>query len=457
MFFKRMFIVGCGAILTLLFFWVALAAVYSIPTSWIVGQVEESKAILKEESRYPPQYAAQQYGMVYDNFTVYIMLNLAIQPTQDPFADALASKRYYDADFDAALQCAIDGKSNATYSRYWHGYLIFLRPMLIFFNITQIRFICQLVFLIAMSTLIAWLALSKRRSGAVAGVLLALSFLSLGAAQATETLPIFPSFLLAMLGCGGAIYVSSQKMHQDSGEGLFTEGFVLFCFFGVLGSLTVFFDFLDNPVVVLCTPLSLYIFCERESFSARRALRVVALSILGWFAGYGLLWLGKWILASTVLGESAFEEAFNQAAFRSGMSEAGAEVGGPVKAIRENVLKLGFMRYALILVAVLALLCVIKEMISVSIVEKGGKNQKIALCCALVSLLLVSTLPYVWYIALSNHSIVHTMIAHRTQIGALFPWLLIIGLVLRRGIGKDHRETCEKNRLNTAQQEVCGG
>lgn len=409
---------------------------------------EESEIILREETLNPTQNAAHIYGEHYDNYTTYHMLNLAVQSSSSPFVDALASKNYYDEDFGQALKHAIAGESNGSYPRYWHGYLVFLRPLLVLFNVTQIRLLLQVVFFSMMAFVIARLALAKGSSGAMAGVLLMVSFAALGAAQAAETLPIAPSFLLSIFGCICVLRLSSMRLGIT--EKKFSERFTLFCLFGIMGALTVFFDFLDNPILTLCVPLSLYLFCEKSNLTLKRVLCVLCFSMLGWCLGYGLLWIAKWLLAGVVTGHAVLENALGQAAFRSGVTAAGAETGGAIRAIWENIKSLGFMKYAYALTGFLAVACVALAMMlrmssSKRIVVRGSTLG------TLIGLLAVSALPYLWYATLSNHSIVHaSLMAYRTQIGSLFPWLLIIGMVVVcfRGAGRRVKEP-EKLMMKT--------
>lgn len=447
LFLKRLAIGGGGVVSLLLIFWLALAISYTIPSSLISGHAEESRAILLEESLYSHQNAALLYGMHYDNYTTYHMINLAVQPSETPLTDALKSKNYWDDNFDVALGHAIGGESNHSYPRYWHGYLVFLRPLLVFFNIVQIRLICQAAFFIVLAITVARLSLEEGAVGAMVGVLLSASFVTLGAAQAAETLPVFPSFLLSILGCLCVLRFSRSGSRSGKNKVL-SRGFALFCLFGVLGALTVYVDFLDNPILTLCVPLAIFLFCERGVLSPRKALGILVLASLGWCMGYGLLWLGKWILASIVTGQPVLENAFSQAALRSGLSEDGAESGIALKAIRENVRYLGFMKYAYAATGIAAVACAAMLVVECRRRSGGAPRQLSSLACAVVSLLLVSVIPYVWYMALSNHSIVHAgLMAYRTQIGALFPWLLVVGLSIRHWV-------CRRNNVKSGELEA---
>lgn len=143
---KRILIVVLSTIMMGLLFWLLMVVAYTVPSSQLTSHANQSRAILKQEGVLWMQNAALAGGAHYDNYTTYHMLNIAVQSADDPFADAVSSKFYQGSDPDEGLMHAIAGESNAAYERYWHGYVIFLRPLLVLFNVQQIRLLCQAVF-----------------------------------------------------------------------------------------------------------------------------------------------------------------------------------------------------------------------------------------------------------------------------------------------------------------------
>lgn len=409
-----------------------LSLVYAIPTSAMGKQLNESKTIMEKESFYPSLYARQGIKASYDNFTVYYMLNLAAQSGPNPFVEALKSNQYFlEQNPSEALEKAIAGESNGSYMRYWHGYLVFLKPLLLVFNIVQIRLLCQTLFFVLLVLVVGRLA-CRGDPGIGVGVILALSYCLFGAAQATETLPVFSSFALSLIGCLWMLYLSKKKIGERK-KGVFTEGFILFCSFSVLGALAVYLDFLDNPILTLCVPAALYFYLERRCLTLRKMLTILAAALIGWVIGYIGLWLGKWVLAEIITGTPVISVALDRVMLRSGMSEpevSGAQ--GGLKAILVNLSSLGFMKYIHLLTGLCALICAV-ICIAKALRSKESIDCSLAITC--IGLLLVSLLPYLWYIAASNHSIVHaTLLTFRTQIAAFFSWAMIVFLVIRENV-----------------------
>ena len=120
---------------------VLLTAVYALPTARMRHNVSISLPyILSEGDRY--QWAPYHNGTELDGFTDAIMLGNAIYAGSGaPLHDALVNPRMEFTPGDSVpvdslsryAQGAEDGRQ-VTYARYWHGYLVFLKPLLLFFR-----------------------------------------------------------------------------------------------------------------------------------------------------------------------------------------------------------------------------------------------------------------------------------------------------------------------------------
>lgn len=162
---KRVLIVALSTIMVGILFWLLMAAAYAIPSTQLTTKANQSRAILKQEGVLWMQNAALTSGAHYDNYTTYHMLNIAVQSVDNPFLDAVSSRLYQGSDPDDGLMHAIAGESNAAYQRYWHGYVTFLRPLLVFFDIKQIRLICQTTFFVLLVAVVARLTMRMRMGG----------------------------------------------------------------------------------------------------------------------------------------------------------------------------------------------------------------------------------------------------------------------------------------------------
>lgn len=400
-------VMGGGLALALLF-WLALSAVYAIPGSLVKSHLSESAAILESEGDYPYDLAS---ATGYDNYTATIMLVNCAITNDNPFVESLRNSQFFPSDQPrvTALEEVLNGEVNATYSRYWHGYILLLKPLCILFNVQEIRIVLQTIFLVMCGITAA--IMSKRiKHGLSLGIMLLLSCGFFTAMKASSDLPLFFSFFIMLLGVCAVALVESERLLQRT-------PYVFF----IIGALTVYFDFLDTPIITLGVPLCVYLMrLLTEDFETKRIVGSVCVSALLWAFGYGYLWILKWLLAAMVLGPDVISGALNAASFRLGVSESAAQYDTSSQgAIELNLERLGFVKYIMIaaLVAGIALLFIL-------VIKRFLLNEEMfpGNFCAAISALLVVVLPYAWYAIFSNHSCIHTFV-YRDQLVTLFALL----------------------------------
>lgn len=151
------------------------------PSTLIKSNVLESCEMFKSETW------KREIGYKYaDNFTEELMINIAYSiDNTTPFYSSLVARRNYlpgittnvYPDSLQALDVATnyDGEYGESeleeilkendidsyeYTRYWHGYLTIIRPLLLFFNIEGIRYIFN--FIIILATIVMLILLYKR-------------------------------------------------------------------------------------------------------------------------------------------------------------------------------------------------------------------------------------------------------------------------------------------------------
>lgn len=119
------------------------------------SHMAESTDLFNREGMYP-QLIKEYENKLLDNFTDCLMYATAIHPgTGNPVRDAVRNARYGYEDLDM-LQSLVDYANDAgdkenqryevVYPRYWHGYLVILKPLLLFFNVNRIRMLNGLLF-----------------------------------------------------------------------------------------------------------------------------------------------------------------------------------------------------------------------------------------------------------------------------------------------------------------------
>ena len=139
---------------TLAALFVLLLAAYALPGDRVRDHVYESAQTIAGEGLYPEYFGFKLFQM--DNYTDTIMLTEAAAADEAPPLRAMMTNTAYNVDnFETLaddLQWYIEKAWAAgaqrtdapeleplSYARYWHGYLIWLRPLLLVTTITGVR------------------------------------------------------------------------------------------------------------------------------------------------------------------------------------------------------------------------------------------------------------------------------------------------------------------------------
>lgn len=381
-------------------FILALVAAFSIPNKSIEWHQEYSMYILQLEEKW--ESFGNQYGLhsqpgMPDNSTDRSMMRRTIveHPEQGAFRSAMSINGYY---------------------RYWHGYQAFLRPLLLFFQIHQLRWLGQFVF---HGLLLAILLLLRRRS------------LSL------------PWLFLAVILCGPVTVIPTSLQFMPAFGTMFAAViYVLLCapqrdtqhaamFFMIVGMLTSYLDLLTTPLITLGMPLLLCVYLDDESSFSASVRRFLA-SVFSWGMGYGLCWAFKWLLA-WLCGENTLQDAvFNHSLFWIKGSEKGvnrlAVVG---KNFHNFFLQHGVRAQIFILIPVVILLLL---MIRYPVRLKSAFRK----ACLFIPVILS---PYLWYFILAEHSQQHHWFTYRAQIVTLWGiYLMLLSLVDRKKLYAKHQK-----------------
>ncbi|BBM17514.1 hypothetical protein G15_1159 [Enterococcus avium] len=364
---------------------------YMIPNKSINENVADSMEALNSEKEYPPVNLFDEKATRLDNFTDKIMIDKARGTKESSLTEGMF----------------VNG-----YPRYWHGYQIFLRPLLIVFNYSVIRQIYGLI-LVLLIGINFYLYLKKLDVFIAFSFLLSLYFvriyiffLSMQFSNVFFVMLLFNIFLL-----------------KNSKKNISNKQY--FLYFLTIGSLTNFFDLLTVPLVTLGIPLItlIYLNLKKASISSEISvdyLKSILLNSFSWGIGYGLTWLSKWIFASLVLKKNILEDAFRTIIFRT---EGDNNI--PLNRINmfENNMNTMFNNFYVVLIA-----CVIILTIIILIKKREHIMNRISLNS--IYILLLIGYPYIWYTVLAGHSQVHYWFTYRLQIIAVFSLLSFLSYII---------------------------
>ena len=390
----------------------ALMAVYCLPVRPIQEHVRVSVDAFLEEGDNPfvlPGYK----GASLDNTTDAIMLGNAVYQSEFPVYQAamkagraeldnehpqLALKKYLNQD---------QGLTLTSYERYWHGYLVVLKPLLLVFNYGQIRILNGIVMAILVLLILRQLWKRDLRRGMLAFLL---SVAGLFPMALPYSLQFSTSFYV---GTGISLFLL-YRYEKIKEKEQYIEMFFL------AGALTSYVDFLTYPIYALGIPLVLCIVLDNENIG--NELKRIVTCACSWGSGYLLMWAGKWLIGSALLKENIFADALQTVMGRAS-GEVGAEQISRIMAVLRNFY-IYFNLYGVLLAGILILLVGIWCI----------RNRAVMKIDQALLLLLVAAGPICWYLVTANHAYIHYWFTFRNLSVSIFAFAMITET------GKTHRK-----------------
>lgn len=407
-----------------------IVVIYALPTGKINLHVRESGASLQQEGNYW-RMLPNSPNTNLDNYTDSLMLLTAAYDEAGTKLLQRALNNYRITINDATMpeSCALldaaedRGYVRHQYGRYWHGYLVFLKPLLMFFNIDEIR---QLNWICIMgSTMVIGILLYRRKKlKYLFPYLLAICFMNPGTiANSLQNSTIFHT---ASIGVIVLLLLYDRIKFKEH----------IWLFFMILGMVTSYLDLLTYPVVALGFSLAfwLILYTDENTAGVRRAIRIFGRLMLHsamWELGYVGMWGAKWVLASLFTGQKYIADAVNNISIRSGNVAFGEEFS-----LADLYTKLWYYM-SISKVWTLALIFVALCAVALCFSKKRWDEWPLT-----AAFLLISLYPLLWGMCTRNHTYIHDLFTHRnwglTILGlscSLLP--LIEKIRLKRYIGKN--------------------
>lgn len=385
-----------------------LIVVSYIPNKYIYDNIKESAETLYEEGeeKYTP---AIFKGLYSHNSTDAIMLNVtysidnshifdSVMKARRNYNPGITTKIYVDENGDLEHNDKYDNKFKMTnelkdtvdkeniisyeYARYWHGYIVLLRPLLIIFNFTAIKMVFSLIFLIFLGLL---LYLVYKETNIKTSLIILISFIAMDMFSWFTT---FQGMLVMLLAAITSVFVANKKIKDNN------IAFILF----IVGGLTSYFDFLTTPLVTYLLPMVIFNiinYDENETYKSIfiRLIKTITL----WGIGYFCIWMAKWIIVDISLGTNIIGLSITQVFYRMF-----AKIGKPSASQPYNSILLNYMFSFNILNIILYLVIFYKIIRSIL----KGCWESLLTKKKLIYYIL-GMMPVAWIIVISNHSYLH--------------------------------------------------
>jgi len=383
----------CGFIL--------IVAVYSIPVSRIREHVEQSSVIFDEEglvSSYIPWLTSTRR----DNYTDSIMLSMAAHSGSGSVLDNAMESRYiYVEDSDLydkdgyllhMLDASEDGSSvEVEYSRYWHGYLVFVKPLLLLMNYGGIRIVNAIVQVIMLGFVLLRMVHHPKAKKMVIPLLIAV--FAINPVSTVINMQYACIYNITMLSL---LLMFNTKFFDENN---YWKAFL------VIGISVAYFDFLTYPLVSLGFPLVMMLVIREDTSTGN--LKTAAVSCVNWGLGYALMWASKWVLCYVITGRNTITDALGQIKERTvtnAYAETGISSDNIIDVIGYNIEAFrDWLSFAVFAGAIVAFI------LYIVIGKKKFKTDE----SSLIPLLLIAMIPFVWYAVLSNHSAIHFWMTYR--------------------------------------------
>lgn len=387
----------------------------SFSSSKIYENVKDSSEVLLSEGNrkivYIPYRGAR---MQFDNYSDALMINTAYsidnstplysafvarknyipnvttQIYEDTAGELRSSSKYKYHNEVGELNDLVNGEEAESfeYARYWHGYLIILRPLLLLFNLSQIRIILT-VLLIVLAIILLYL-IYKKINLIVAIIfftgLLGVEYFYLG----VSLQGVFVFFIMIISSI--IILLKYENIKNKC------------IFFFIIGILTNFFDFLTVPIVTLFIPLILN-FLLMQKYEKNIGIKIIIKDIIKdsimWVIGYGLTWFSKWLLTDLIFNKNLISTAIQQVFYRS----RGTAQYNMFDVINNNIVYLYLPFFISLICTILLIRLNIKKYINKQF------NKKVLI--EILPYVIMSIAPFVWYILLQNHSYNHAFFTYR--------------------------------------------
>lgn len=331
-----------------------------------------------------------------DGFTDNLMMNIAAFPRQEsivrhtllaPYADF-----YGGANMMSHLNDLVNGREitpeyTRYYGRYWHGYLIILKPLLSFEIRTLNMFLIILLLFIAERKIIKSYGMAK----GIAFLSVFLIINPLSAMLCMQYASVTYIFLISTL-----VLLTIREKANGSQD--------LFLLYLIAGITTSFFDLLTFPLVTLGTLLITELLTEKNTYIDKLVSRLymVARYSAYWCLGYFGLWGSKHLLTGILTDYDIWLDVKAAAFTRI----KGGDFDLSVYNILIQNARVIVRSPVFVFILVLLLICIF-----IALKENHIRNQSGN--AILVSYTVIAIYPIIWYMVLRNHSLTHYNLAFR--------------------------------------------
>ncbi len=384
-----------------------LTAVYLLPADAMANHMDASAEVILREGEYPQLYSWCTSQL--DNYTdAIILMNAAYDSGEPAVTQAMAAARPHIQGMstpvdvlEAHYENGIPYDAAEPYYQYWHGYLLFVRPLLLLTDYSGIR-ILNAVVQTALLALLLVLMVRKGKKRYLLPYLISLAFLM--PAALVKSMQFSSCYYILTLGVIAVLLSEKQPEGKDA---------FVFLFIGIA---TAYFDFLTYPIATLGIPAAFY-FVVRHRMSVKEAFCKGVKLCFAWGFGYAAMWAGKWFIGSLITGRNILTIATAKLTERSSLNVAAGESLLFNMRVALGVNVKAFLRTPA------ALLLLIAAAAALAVLIAGYKKHRFRVGDMAVSFfpfVILAVMPLVWYAFTANHSSIHYWFTNKALVVSVF-------------------------------------
>lgn len=377
---------------------ILLSLVYCLPVEPMQMHMLETLDEFMSEGDNP--FLIEGYkGSSLDNTTDALMLGHAVFVSELPAYKAamlVQSSVSIGGDTQTSLQQYLEtGHTDkvGNYARYWHGYLLLLKPLLSIMNFQKIRLLNGILTLGLFIMVQVLLYKRNMKKGMIAFLF---SVLSLFPITISWSLQFSSVYYIGLFACLVVLWKYEYFEKRD----------LWIYFFFVVGICTSFIDFLTYPVFTFGMPLIIcLVLCKADW---KKGIGFAFKNGVCWSTGYLGMWAGKWTIGTFLTQNNIWKDAVGNVESRISTVAYGESVNRVMSVLRN--LYIYFNVFGVLLAATLLF------WVGIYLWKNRGQN-----CMnPIVLQVMIACIPIAWYLCTANHSYIHYWYTFRSLAVSVF-------------------------------------
>ena len=398
---------------------VLLALSFLIPNKMIYTNLKNGAEYYKKEGVRPniKNLICTMKDSSADSTELNIIMN---NDAKDIISSVFYTRMYRDFNSQNFMRMSYDTivnnkEANYNYNRYWHGYQLLWRPLLILFNVNIIRYICLGVYSILLGIfIIKSIKMKYIGLGVGMGLMNIFHIIPFG----FNSLEYIPVFLITII-------MSLLFLYKKGNPQII---------FLVSGISVAFFDFWTSETLTFTVPCVVYAYLNNKKGKFR--IKENIYGALHWLGGYCGAFVYKWGMSSLIYKENFFKIALD----KYGMHTVSDNMFSKDFSIKYNINVLLLNKTNIKTSFIYIVIFIIIAGLFIYLFRKKNSSVKYILTVAFIG-----CIPYIRYFIFKGHSREYVFFTYRAQLVIiLILTILFCETSIRRNIMNKKKKATKK-------------